>query len=374
MQATNPEVRALAEQCIALLQSASGSLLDEEAVREGLAHVVALLSSSKKSPAAGTSPRAVVRTREAPGRRPGPHQSKSVALPPLSSRFSGSTSPPIGGGGPLSPSASSTALTPPVSPPATKGRSGSVWSATPSPQVERKSAAATPTLGRHKTNDAAVAAAATLFVTTIPGTETPPLSRSEQSEREGLAKLENARLVLSKSKELEHRAKEGALCSSCRARSVFQPCTECWEGQCADVACAGLYTLKSLGEAAKRLICKRCIEKLKQRAVASRAETHDGKARPPAKSDSPNQQPPPRAAAAAAEADNPMFLAAQMRRRPAGPAAEAADEGEATNPMFNAGRRRGKEPEPEVAVDQDDPFDDFSWTGVSDEDEEDNGD
>jgi hypothetical protein len=219
-----------------------------------------------------------------------------------------------------------------------------------------------------------VSGSAAIVVAQIPGTETPPLSRN-QSEREGLAKLENARLLLSKSKEVEIKARDGALCSSCRVRRLLQPCTECWEGQCADVACAGLYTLKSLGETQKRLICKRCIEKLKSRALASRAETHDGKARLPAMAD----QPPivtgvvaassPPAAPPSGEADNPMFLAAQMRRRPAGPAGrtEASDD-EPTNPMFN--RRRGKEPDEQTAVDQDDPFDDFSWTGVSDEEED----
>jgi hypothetical protein len=338
MNSNNNEVRSLAEKCIVLLQSAAPPF-EEDVLSSTMQALIQLLSvgpTGRTSTGGQTSPRASVRLREGSSRKPGGVQSKSVALPVPSAKESFSV---VSGVRTSSPGGQ---LSPPTSP-ATKQRSGSVWSAAQSPQIERRaSASATPTLGRHKTSQP----------------ETPPVfarSPSEQVEKDALVKSESAKLYLQRAKETENLGKEGILCSSCNLRTMSRPCSECWEGQCVDVVCAGLYTLKSLGESQKRLICKRCIEKLKQIAVASRSETADGKARLPIASKSPD---PIMSNKTEQDdgADNPMFLAAKMRRN----------------------RRRGDEEEEERRAeasvgqpeDQDDPFDDFSWTGASDESQE----
>lgn len=295
MRCVRQDVRALAEQSIGLLQSAPGPF-DEGELFVLLDRLVLFLSSSSSSslPVSSSSPRAAVRVRDSPARKAGGMQSKSVALP--SSSFARGSSDDSAGPS-LRVSGSLLAVSPPLSPPATKQRSGSVWSA--SPQVERKASSPTPTLGRHK----------------IP--QSPSLARSPSEPL---------------------KAAVASLCSSCNLRAVCGPCSECGEGQCVNVACAGLYMLKSLGETQKRVICKRCVEKLKQVAATTRAA----------------QSAPSSDAKGGEEedgADNPMFLAARRRRNKAG--------ADSDNETGNA----KKEGQPE---DQDDPFENFSWDDDND--------
>ena len=124
------------------------------------------------------------------------------------------------------------------------------------------------------------------------------------------------------------------LCFACKLRPISGPCSECLEGVCVDVACAGLYQLKSLGETQKRVICKRCIEKLKQKANANRTAA-SGSASATVPSNMPSDG-----------ADNPMFLAAAARRRNRN--RDDSDNEDAPK----------KEGQPE---DQDDPFADCRW-------------
>lgn len=207
-----------------------------------------------------------------------------------------------------------------------KARSGTLWAAGSASIQQKNGEATTPTLGRHKSVRARSESTSALAAS-------PP---TDQRMRDAEAKLHAAKRELQRSKETEQLAREGMLCTSCRIRGMARACTECWDGQCLDVKCAGLYTLRSVGETKQRFICKTCIGVLRAKIVASRAETLDGKARLPA-------------VHTELEADNPMFLAAQMRRRQV-----ELDGGDWSE---------GDDYEIPVAVEEDDPFDDFSWTG-----------
>lgn len=149
---------------------------------------------------------------------------------------------------------------------------------------------------------------------------------------------------------------------------MAKPCTQCWEGKCLDAVCVGLFTLKSLGENEQRFICRPCIEvrtfrplyvipfshfsplfcQVIRKQITQAKANNSGGGGASTNADGDANKPASAAVASGGGAndENPMFKAAQMRRKANGP-----------------GGRRGVEEQETKAGDDQDPFEDFSWDG-----------